>query len=62
MEYLGVSCSVKYIPELDPGFIPFGLWAEAYLKGAKRPIAIAVEREKGNISVRNTFIHGTSDL
>ena len=62
MQYLGVTYSMKNVPELDPGFIPFGLWAEAYKAGAKRPIAIAVEREKGSISVRNTCIHGTDAM
>ncbi len=62
MQYLGVNYNMKNIPELDPGFIPFGVWAEAYRQGAKQPIAIAVEREKGNISVRNTYIHGTEQM
>ena len=59
MEYLGVSYNLKHIPELDPDFIPFGVWTDAYLKGAKHPIAIAVERDQGHVSVRHTFIHGT---
>ena len=47
MKYLGVEYNVKYLPELDEGFIPFGVWSEAYLKGATKPIAIAVERDYG---------------
>ena len=62
MQYLGVNYSVKNVPELDPGFIPFGVWAEAYLQGAKQPLTIAVERENGNISVRHTFIHGSAEM
>ncbi len=62
MQYLGVTYSMKNVPELDPGFIPFGVWADAYRTGAKQPIAIAVERDKGNISVRKTFIHGTEAM
>ena len=62
MEYLGVKFDLKNIPALDPGFIPFGVWMEAYLKDAKKPIAIAVEREEGQISVRKTFIHGTPEM
>ena len=62
MQYLGVNYELKHIPTLDPGFIPFGIWAEAYGKGAKQPIAIAVERNDGYISVRNTFIHGTEAM
>ena len=62
MEYLGITYAMKNIPELDPGFIPFGLWADAYRKDAQQPIAIAVEREEGNISVRKTVIHGTAAM
>ena len=59
MEYLGVSIDLKHMPKLDPGFIPFGVWREAYLKGAAIPIAIAVERNDGKITVWRTRIHGT---
>lgn len=62
MQYLNVQYNMKNVPQLDPDFIPFGVWADAYLQGAKQPIAIAVEREKGNISVRNTYIHGTQEM
>ena len=62
MQYLGVNYEVKNIPALDPGFIPFGIWAEAYLKDAEQPIAIAVERNDGHVSVRRTFIHGTAEF
>ena len=62
MNYLGVNFDVKFPPALDPGFIPFGLWMDAYLQGAKMPIAIAVERQDGQISVRHTFIHGTEEM
>ena len=62
MEYLGINFDLKNIPSLDPGFIPFGVWMDAYLKDAKTPIAIAVERQEGQISVRKTFIHGTPEM
>ena len=62
MEYLGVKFDLKHVPALDPEFIPFGVWTDAYLKGAKQPISIAVERDKGHVSVRHTFIHGTADM
>ena len=62
MEYLGVKFDLKNVPALDPGFIPFGVWMDAYLKDAKTPIAIAVERQEGQISVRKTFIHGTPEM
>ena len=62
MQYLGVNYQIKHIPSLDPEFIPFGIWADAYRKEAKMPVAIAVERNDGYISVRNTFIHGTEAM
>ena len=62
MEYLGIPFQMKHPPKLDPGFIPFGVWREAYLKNAKTPIAIAVERNNGLISVHRTYIHGTQEM
>ena len=62
MQYLGVSYEMKHAPKLDPTFIPFGVWREAYLKDAKAPLAIAVERDKGRVSVHRTFIHGTPEM
>ena len=62
MQYLGISYDVKHPPKLDPSFIPFGIWCDAYRKEAKMPIAIAVERNDGNISVRHTNIHGTDAM
>ncbi len=62
MEYLGVSYDIKHVPALDPGYIPFGVWIDAYLKGAKQPVAIAVERNGGLVSVRHTYIHGTPEM
>ena len=62
MQYLGIEYAMKHPPKLDPTFIPFGVWREAYLKGAKQPIAIAVEREGGKVSVHRTFIHGTPEM
>lgn len=62
MKYLGVEFQMKNTPKLDPGFIPFGVWMNAYLQGATHPVAIAVERDRGQISVRRTFIHGTPEM
>ena len=62
MEYLGIHYEMKHAPRLDPAFIPFGVWRAAYLKGAKTPIAIAVERNNGQVSVQKTFIHGTPEM
>ena len=62
MQYLGVNYEMKHAPKLDPTFIPFGVWRAAYLKDAAQPIAIAVERDNGQISVHKTFIHGTPEM
>ncbi len=62
MQYLGVSFQVKHPPVLDQAFVPFGIWSEAYRKNAEKPIAIAVERNDGSISVRQTKIHGTEAM
>ncbi len=62
MQYLGIEYEMKHAPKLDPGFIPFGVWRSAYLKGATVPVSIALERDKGRISVHHTFIHGTPEM
>ena len=62
MQYLGIEYQMKHEPKLDPTFIPFGVWRQAYLKDAKQPIAIALERDKGRVSVHHTFIHGTAEM
>ena len=61
MQYLGISYQMKHTPKLDPEFIPFGIWSDAYRANAKTPIAIAVERNDGSISVRHTAICGTAE-
>ena len=62
MNYLGIEYQMKHPPKLDPTFIPFGIWRAAYLEGANKPIAIALERDKGRISVHRTCIHGTPEM
>ena len=58
MNYLGIDYSVKNMPAFDPGFIPFGVWAKAYLQEADRPFKIAVERDHGKITVYETRLRG----
>ena len=52
MNYLGIEYSIKNVPFSTTKFILFGVWMREYLKEATNPIAIAVEREDGLISVR----------
>ena len=62
MQYLGIPYEMKHAPKLEPDFIPFGVWRAAYLKGASKPISIALERDQGQISVHHTYIHGTPEM
>ena len=56
--YLGIEYSVKNMPVLDSEYVPFGVWMREYLKEAHTPIKVAVEREDGLISVRESAIRG----
>ncbi len=58
MKYLGIELNIRNLPVLDPAFIPFGVWADAYLKEASRPFRVAVERENGKISVFSSKLRG----
>ena len=58
MQYLGIEYQIKNLPALDRAFIPFGVWASAYEKGAERPFKIAVERENGLVTVYETKLRG----
>ena len=58
MKYLGIEYQMKHRPPLDGDFIPFGLWANAYLEGATHPFKVAIERENGNISVFESKLRG----
>lgn len=62
MEYLGIQFEARNLPELEPEFIPFGVWMNAFLKTADRPVAIAVERDHGKTTVHHTRIHGTPEM
>lgn len=62
MTYLGIEVPIKYAPELDPGFLPLGKFFTAFLKDAKKPLGLAVERAGGEVAVYHTFIHGTPDM
>lgn len=59
MNYLNVCYFIENTPKLDEGFVPFGVWRKAYLEDADRPFSIAVEREKGKITVLHTFLRST---
>ncbi len=58
MKHLGIEVNLKNSPVLDPEFTPLFAWEQEYLKGAKEPLAIAIERNDGKIAVFDTFIYG----
>jgi len=60
MNFLGMSINLKNIPVIDPEFIPMGLFNREFLKQAKKPIAVCVERDGGKRAVFDTFITGTN--
>lgn len=62
MNCLGIEIGIKNSPELDPGFVPMFLYNKAFLKDAKKPIGIAVERANGEMASYPTFIHGTPEM
>lgn len=62
MEIFGVNVRLKNVPELDTSFVPIHRYNLEFLKTAKKPIALAVERDGEQVSVCRTFIHGTKDM
>ena len=62
MKHLGIDVSVRNLPELDPNYIPLFPFYESFLKGASKPLDIAVERSAGQVAVYKTFIHGTPEM
>ena len=62
MTRYGISVELKNIPVLDPEFMPIARYNRAFLKEAKKPISIAVERAGGEMATCHTFIHGTADM
>ena len=62
MERYGISVNIDHVPALDPEFTPILKFNEAFLKDAKKPISIAVERADGQMATCHTFIHGTPEM
>ena len=55
MRLHNIEIPVRNLPTVDPGFIPLGLYMDAFLKEASKPVSVAIERENGNISVKCKF-------
>ncbi|MDD3692724.1 MAG: ROK family protein [Oscillospiraceae bacterium] len=62
MKLYEVNCEIKNVPKLDPNFIPMEQFHRSFLKTATKPLAIAIERESGHVSVYETRIHGTQEM
>lgn len=62
MDLYGIHIPMTNHPQLDPGFIPLGLYNKAFLATATKPLGIAVERTGGQIARVDTFIHGTPEF
>ena len=62
MNYHKISVDLKNVPVLDPGFMPILRYNQEFLKTAKKPVSIAVERADGQMSTHHTFIHGTEEM
>lgn len=62
MNHLGIAFSVRNKPLLDPEFMPIGLFNRAFLRSARKPVSLAVERANGQMAVVHTFIHGTEEM
>lgn len=62
MNIYGIEVNIKNVPELDKTFAPLSAFNKEFLKTAKKPVSVAVERSNGLISVYDTFIHGTEEM
>ena len=62
MNLNNIKFELKHHPELDSGFIPIHKFNETFLKTATIPLSIALEGPNGEMSVKNTFIHGIDEF
>jgi len=62
MNCYGIQVEIKNVPELDPDFAPILRFNREFLKTAKEPVSIAVERAGGQMAHVDTFLHGTPDM
>ena len=64
MNAYGINVTLKNVPVLDTGFIPMAAFCRDFEASAQngKEIAVAVERNQGQIAVRRFHIHGTPDM
>ncbi len=61
MEHLGIKISIKNHPALDKQFFPMSLFNREFLKLAKKPVSVCVERAHGLCAVYDTYITGENE-
>ena len=62
MNRFGVEVTLQHSPKLDPSYMPLYRFNQAFLKDARKPLGLAVERSCGEMAVCETFIHGTPEM
>ncbi len=62
MNRFNISVNLKSLPPLDEEFIPILLFNREFIKQAKKPLRVAVERADGQIADCQTRICGTPEM
>lgn len=63
MNVFGLDMQLSHLPVLDKGFIPMAAFVRAFEKSAAgKELAIAVERNQGQVAVRRCRVHGTPEM
>ena len=51
MNRYGIEVSLRHSPKLDPAYLPLYKFNQAFLRDARQPLGIAVERAGGEMAV-----------
>lgn len=62
MNCYGIHVPVEHTVPLDREFVPILKFNRSFLRTAKKPVGIAVERANGQMAVCHTYIHGTPEM
>ncbi len=62
MNIYGIEVNIKNIPKLDQSFAPLFVFNREFLKTAKKPVSLAIERASGEMARVDSFIHGTAEM
>ena len=58
--FTALAISPRFVPALDPAFVPASLWNRAYrthvAQTGGRPLAVTLERSDGSVSVFHTAL------